>query len=290
MTVFDFTDFREFIRFRISQQLYSATGRKKTNLANIARDLGYSSPSLLSMVLNGKRMPSDELCEVIARKWELTLKEREYFRLLVQLDKKRKHGDDTTDTVTQIRNLTGLKTAAVFKDSEFTTVREWHYLVIKLLVETPSFQEDPAWISRVLRKKITPSQAYQALEKLEQIGILQRDPVTNKLRPANQRTETTANVPSAAIRSHHQQMLHRSLEALEDIPVEDRVFNSLSLNVDRARLPEVKSQIQDFVRNIMHQYSATNVDSVYQLNMQFFEHTNFQSTESSKVGELNEQK
>jgi uncharacterized protein (TIGR02147 family) len=273
MTVFDFSDFRGFLKYRVSKELYTSSGRKKSNLAQVAKSLGYASPSLLSMVMNGKRTPSDELCETLVRTWNLSLKEKEYFRLLVQLEKKRKNGSDPSETVEQIRRVAGRRAAFSFSENEFSAIREWHYLVIKQLVETPSFREDPVWISKALRRRITPTQAQQALTQLETLRLLERDPVSNALRVANAESETTHDIPSAAIREHHKQMMQAAMEALETRPVAERQFNSLTFNVDPRRLPEIRKHLLDFIRLLDTDFSNKESDSVFQLNLQFFEHT-----------------
>lgn len=273
MTVFEFSDFREFMKYRLSSELYSVGGHKKSNLSRVAKNLGYASPSVLSMVINGKRAPSEEFCDALVQSWNLSLKEREYFRLLVQLDRKKKLGHDTTDTVEQIRRMVGNKAIKVFKDSEFSLIREWHYNVIQLLVESPSFREDPIWISRILRRKITPSQAQQALDRMEQAGILVRDSETGRLVVSATHTETAQDVPSSAVQLHHKEMIHRGLEALDERAQAERFINSLAFHLDRERLPEIRERLLDFMRGINTEFAAKPTDSVYQLNIQFFEHT-----------------
>lgn len=286
MTVFEFTDFRAFIKYRFSLQLYNSIGRKKSNLSRITKNLGYSSPSLLSMVLNGKRLPSDELCEVLIRNWNLTLKEGEYFRLLVELERKRNQGQDTTETVQRISRVTPNRSIKIFKDSEFSAIREWYFHVIQLLVESPGFREDPHWISKTLRRKITPRQAELAIEKLEQLGLLERDPISKQLKVGSSFSETTHNIPSSAIRLHHKEMISRALEALEESPVAERTFNSLAFHVEPERLPAIRQRILDFTREINSEFAGKQTNSIYQLNIQFFEHT--ANLKPSLEGEKNE--
>lgn len=273
MTIFEFSNFREFIKFRVSQQLYNSKGRKKSNLVGVSKALGYNSPSLLSMVMNGKRLPSDGLCEAMARKWNLSLKEREYLRLLVQLDRKRGQGEDTAETVEMLRRVGGKRSAYVFNENEFSMIREWYYLVIKQMVETPSFNEDPAWISKVLRRKVTPAQCKNALEKMLEMNILERDAVTGRLKCVAGNTETSHEIPSSAIRIHHREMLNRAIEALEDRPVDERLFNSLTFTLDAKRLPEIRGHLLEFMRWLDAEFSSPSAESVFQVGLQLFEHT-----------------
>ena len=274
MNIFEFTDFREYMKFQFARRPYAqAGGVKKKSLVKLAKSLGYSSPSLISMVMNGKRAPSEDLCESLLDSWGLSLKEREYFRLLVSLDRKRRAGDDPAEIIERIRRLVGNRAVYVFPEQEFSLIREWHFLVIKLLVESPGFREDPDWISKMLRKRITPAQAAHALERLEEMGAIQRDPETQKLRPVSADTETTHDIPSSAIRIHQKGMINRALEAIDDRPVEERQFNTLTFHVDPVRLPEAKKHILEFMRWVHSEFANPGGDSIFQLNLQFFEHT-----------------
>ena len=272
MTIFDFSDFREFIKFRVTSQLYNSAGRKKTNLTQLAEKLGYASPSLLSMIIRGRRIPSPELTESLLKSWNLPLKEGEYFRLMIQVERNKKKGSDSTELLTRMARLAGKEATAV-QLLDFSVIRDWYYVVIRQMVEMPSFNEDPTWISKTLGRKITPSQAQQALEKLERLQLIERNPETQRLQPTARIAESTHDIPSSAIRAHQSAMIQRALEALEEKPIEERLFNTLTLNIDRARLPQFRQMLLDFMRSMNTEFSATNSDSVCQLNLQFFEHT-----------------
>ena len=273
MDALDFPDFRSYFQHQVRARLVDKQGRKWSSLARLARDLGYSSPSVLSMVLTGQRLPSDELCGNISRRWNLSLKEAEYLRLLVEAERKARRGEDPAEARERIRRLLGKRSVRHFNDDEFAMIREWHYTVIRQLAGSPSFLEDPAWISRALRKKVSPTQVQEALARMERMGVLTRDPATGRLRASGESTETTHEVPSVSIRIHHRHMIQRALEALDERPLAERLFNSLTMNVDPARLPELKERVREFLRQLDSEFSADGALHVYQLNLQFFEHT-----------------
>lgn len=272
MSIFEFSNYRDFLRHGVQTRLFAKNGRRKSNITQLARELGYASPSLLSMVLTGKRIPSEELCTALSRSWKLSLKESEYLRLLVELDRRKADGLDNADVIERIQKISKSKSVQHLKEHEFSHIREWHYLVIRQLVAAPDFREDPLWISRQLRKKISPAQAQLALHGMEALGILVRSP-EGRLRYPPKTIETSNGIPSASIRMHHRSMILRGLEALEERSVDERVFNSLTMNFDPARMPEIKSRLMDFIRTIEGEFAHENSPAVCQLNLQFFEHT-----------------
>jgi uncharacterized protein (TIGR02147 family) len=269
----DFDNLRDFLRFQVEKSLLSASGRKISNLETVARELGYKSPSILTMVLKGQRIPSDDMVEAMSSAWDLTSSDREFFRLLVQVERQKKKGRDPSQTTERLRQLSKNKNTFTFSLNQFNLIRDWFYQVVKILASTPGFVDDPLWISRKLRKKVSPTQAKKALELLQEIGMLHRDPLSGKLKVNADYTETQHDVPSEAIRTHHQGMLERATEALAEQPVEKRHFNSLTLTVDEQRVPEVKNRLLQFAREFNAEFETPQSDHVYQLNIQFFEHT-----------------
>jgi uncharacterized protein (TIGR02147 family) len=269
----DFDHLHDFLQYQIEKSLIGSTGRKVSNLETVARQLGYKSPSILSMVLKGQRIPSEEMIDAMSQAWNLNASDREFFRLLVQIERQKKKGKDPSDVTARLKKLSKNKGTFTFSLNQFNLIRDWYYHVIKELVATPGFVEDPLWISRKLRKKVSPAQAKKALEVLLEMGILYRDAETGRLRTNVEYTESTRGLPSEAIRTHNTGMIQRALEAIQEQPLEKRHFNSLTLTVDAKRLPEIKEKLTKVMREFYAEFESGQSDHVYQLNVQFFEHT-----------------
>jgi uncharacterized protein (TIGR02147 family) len=272
---FDFDNLKDLLKFQVEMSLLGTLGRKTSNLSKVAKKLGYRSPSTLTMLLKGQRIPTDEMVGAMVRSWKLGQAEREFLQLLVQVEREKKKGKDPTDTLERLKKLAAKKSANSFVVSlnQFSLVKDWYYLVVKQLVASPDFSEDPKWISKKLRRKITPQQVERALEVLQELKLIERDSVSGKLVASVGSTETTHDVPSEFIRMHHQGMLDRAKEALEEQSVQERHFNSLTVKVDAKRLPEIKEKILEFVRELNKEFETDNSNRVYQLNVHLFEHT-----------------
>lgn len=271
MKAFQFDHFKDFFEYQLKERSTDRNGRKKTTLHHLANKLGYNSPSSLSMIANGTRLPSQALLEALMDEWNINSSERERIRLKVEIEKRARKGRDSFKLLNKLNLMTPYHQIDLKK---YHLIRDWYVLVIKVLAGCPDFSEDPAVISQKLRKKISPSQAAKALELLLEAGLLVRDPNTNKVRLAVEDTETTHDIPSEAIVTHHKGMIARSLDALEEQKVSQRQFNSLSLQFDSADLPRAKQRILEFVKQFNQEFSSDISNQVYQLNIQFFEHSN----------------
>lgn len=271
MKAFQFEHFKDYFEYKLKEKSFDRHGRKRTTLHTLANKLGYNSPSSLSMIANGTRLPSQSLLEALMDEWNLPTSERERIRLKVEIEKRARKGKDSFKLLTKLNQLTPYHQVDLKK---YNLIRDWYVMVIKLLAGCPDFSEDPAVISQKLRKKISPSQAQKALELLLEAGMLVRDPETHKIRPAVEYTETSHDIPQEAIVEHHKGMIERALEALEEQKVSQRQINSMSLQFDSKDLPKAKQRILDFVKQFNEEFNSDDSNEVYQLNVQFFEHSN----------------
>ena len=271
MKAYDFDFFKDFFEFYLREKSINAQGRKTTTLHNLAKKLGYNSPSSLSMISSGERLPSQALLESLFNEWKISETERERIRLKVEIERKNRKGKSSSHLISQFNRLTPFHKIDL---KHYNLIRDWYVLVIKVMVSSPHFDEDPLSISLKLRKKVTPAQVKKALHTLVETGMLTRDPVTQKLIQVVDKTESSHDIPSDAIRENHKSMLQRAGEALEEQSVEQRHFNSLTLQFDPKDKEAAKKRILDFVTSFNDEFHAEKSDQVYQLNVQLFEHSN----------------
>ncbi len=266
----EFDSFKDFFEYNLKVTARNQSGKKVLTLQELAQMLGYNSASTLSMVANGTRLPSASLLEGLFQIWKTKPAERERIRLNVEIERREKKGKPVYGLAHQLNRLSSYHKIDL---TGFKLIRDWYVLVVKLLVGGSRFQEDPIWISRRLRKKVTPKEAAMALKLLEETGLIIRDQQTGKLRPGKTETETTHEITSESIRANHRGMISRALEAIEEQTVQGRQFNSLAVQFDRTKLPLAKERILGFVKSFNKEFGSETANEIYQLNVQFFEHT-----------------
>lgn len=278
ISIFDYTDYSDYLNSFVSESGKYSHG--PFNLSNWAKRLGYKSPSSLAMVLNKQRLPTWRMVASFSEDFRLSKNERRYFELLVDLERKKQSGEPVQDILMETHRLSGLKEYQQINFDQFVVVSEWHCYTIKRLVTNKNFIEDIDWIHRVLRRKVTKPKIKEAIESLLQVGLLKRDNL-GKLVDSNPQTHTGNQIPSSAIRSHHQGMMERAQEALEEQSVDNRFFQALTLNIKKSKdKEEAFEEIKQFINVFNKKYSDDNEgDSVYQLNVQFFEHTDLNRVE-----------
>lgn len=245
----------------------------KMTLEKLALALGYKSPSSLSMLATGQRLPSKELLEKLMTLWKLPAQQKKVLRLQLEIDKKNQKGKDTLKLLSDLKKADPQAHFTTLNMDVFESIKDWHYYAIQYFAGAPSFSEDPEELSRLLRRKVSPAKVKKALAHLEKIGTLKRNPITQKLERTLEATETTHDIPSAAIRHHHKGMIGLALDAIDEQSVENRSLSALTFRVDPKSIPEIKKRIFEFTKLICDSYANDSADILYQMNLQLFELT-----------------
>jgi uncharacterized protein (TIGR02147 family) len=199
--------------------------------------------------------------------------EQLYFVKLVELEKARRKGRDTEAIRARLREMNPRVDRPVeIPLSQFSLISQWYFYAIKQLVDTASFKEDCAFIRRRLRKKVSMVEIRTAMRVLRELGLVEKEPA-GRLRTTRKSVCTSSDVSSAGLKEHHRQMAMRGIEALDEQEMVNREFNALTLRVSPASLPKIKEALRHFVVQFDKRFEDLASENVFQLNIQFFEHT-----------------
>ena len=203
------------------------------------------SASHLSRVMNGKKSLSLEMIVRIAQELEIDL----------SLEKMPGPMAGTSRTV----------------DLEvFKVIADWYHFPILELTNTKGFKSDEKWIAKRLGMPLSILKA--ALDRLESLELIER--VDGKIRATGgDFLETTNDIPSGAIRKHHEQMLAKAAEALNADSPELREFQAMNLGFNPEDLGAAKEMIREFYKRFNKKFSRASGKEIYQMNLQFFKLT-----------------
>ncbi len=238
----------------------------KYSMRAFARDLDLS-PSRVSEILNRKKGISHETaCQIGS---SLGLSEAETYHLcdLVQLQHAR--SDQAREMARKRVNLAkGEKEFTQLDHDAFAIISDWYHYAIIELTTVDGFVDNEAWIAS--RLDITLTEARLAVERLLRLGLLVRESST--LVKTSRQLTTTNEVPSEAIRSFHRQILAKAEVALEQQPVGERDYSTITVATSKTKIAEAKRRIGKFRRSLLafleeHDSAA---DEVYCLALEFF--------------------
>lgn len=209
---------------------------------------GFTSPNFIKLVIDGERNLSDQAIFKVAHGLKLHGHELEYFKQLVAMNQ-------ATSDEDRVAHLSQLKAAMPHGRSReigadgVAYLSSWLYPVLRELVQTQGFREDPYWIARRLRGRVSQEQIREALDFLLSGGYVRRD-ACGRLEAADDVVLSTDEVKSLAVRSHHRCMLQEAVVAMETLPVEAREFGAMTVAIPTACIPELKERIKNFRKEI----------------------------------------
>lgn len=242
-------DFRSFLQETL-------VNRCKANPAYSLRAFAkqiHLEPSFLSKILSGKRRSTPSVIKKISNRLNLSPEETQKFLTpLTQLPE---------TTAPQYQNLAM---------DHFKMIADWYHYAILELISVKSFQSDAAWIAKKLGlKKIEVQAALERLERLEMICKNKRGEYVNT---SGNNTTVGNEFTAIAFRKLQKQILLQAIDALENVPLEERDQSSMTMSIDPALIPEAKARIKNFRRELCTFLQENNrpKKEVYQLSVSLF--------------------
>lgn len=269
--VFEFEDGQKFLNH--IQGAYPGY-KKPITLGQWARRLGFRSPRAIAMILKGQRQPTDSFVEKIASDLHMKLDEKRYWELLARKWRLQHKGLAVDSVDEELRSLQKLRFESAKIESDlYPLLLKWYTVVIRELVGTPDFHEEPAWIVKRLRGKISVQEADLAIRSLLQAKIIERKP-DGKLGYSVEDSVSTGNdIPSRLIREYHKDMLERAKESLDELGVLAREIRGVTIRMAPDKLEELKQMVRGFMEKVDVEFDGKSGDDIYQMNIQVFPHT-----------------
>jgi len=268
--VFDYDDFRLYVRAWIKQ-------RRSRSQRRLAEVLGLSS-SQLSQILNPSSRNPRRLgpghAVALVDKLELEGPARTYMLALIELGSAR---DDAAreDAAARVAALKAFEFGRSLSTPQYRLFSAWHHLAIHELACCAGFRPEPDWIASTLVPSITPGQAAESLELLEELGLLERDE-SGALHPRSgivvDNEGHRGDVQRRATRQLHHALLARAVSALDDFGPDERLMNGACFAVARDDLPHLRRRLLSCVQEALEigASGGDRRDAVFQVLVQLF--------------------
>lgn len=239
------------------------------SLGVFARELGLSSKSSISMLLNGQRHPSLESTQKLAQYFKFNAKESEFFKVLINLKKFDKNPELRVLMMERLKSLHPHKEFKLLDDESFSAVAGWYYYAIREMVTLEGFQEDEQWIHQQLTYKVSIKKIKSCINKLLKLDLLVRDE-TGRLQQAVGSVTTSDNISSEAIKRFHIESIAQSQAAVRKFSVKDRFLSAVTLSIKKENLDQAKQLIREFEDRLILLCQEEQGDMTIQLNTQLF--------------------
>lgn len=224
------------------------------------------NPAELSQVFKGKRNLSFSSAEKVTQALGFNADEAKYFLWALQKDKGQTFGFDLDSSDD--------RTKSNIAAESFAEVCEWYHFAILNLIDTKGFQWSSQYVSKALGLSL--SEAGLAMRDLQKAGLIKLEKKSAKV--TKSKVEIASPLPSNSIRRYHRQMIQKSLEALDSVPLDLREYQSIGLALDDADLKSLKKEIDQFTDRVIAKYHKYTAKNIYQVQVCAFPLTkNFKS-------------
>lgn len=222
-------------------------------------------PGFLSHLLNQKRKLSVARAIEIAPSLKLSSSEKSVFINLVRLEAART--EDLKNNI--LKDLS--KNLLINKIKEldlqvFSAISNWYHHAILELTFKDDFVLNPKSVSKTLG--IAEVEAKMAIERLINLKLIKLD--NKKYIKADGHLNPTAQVISGAQRQRHKQILTKASEALDSQSIDQREFQSITMCIDPALIPEAKKRIQEFAWDLCNHLESKKRKEIYEMSIQLF--------------------
>lgn len=204
------------------------------------------APTPLSEIIAGKRDISLKIADRIVNALKLDHSEKHLFlksvaeakqaRGTLRIDARLKEILKDRSARYQERSLIG--------PEDFQVITDWYHLAIIEMTRLDDFRLDAQWIAE--RLSVQPALIQTALERLIRLGILCLE--NSRLVTKSLHYETSdKKKTSLAHRTHQKQLLEKSIQSVDKIPIEQRVHASICFAIDPSKIAEARMLCEELL-------------------------------------------
>ena len=260
----EYVDYRQYMRDYYEE-------RKRVSYFSwreFAKIAGFSSSGYLKLVCDGKTRLSRIGAAKVAGAMELSGFGSQYFCLLVEYcaaaDEKIR-----LDIYSRMRTLMEENGVRTLGSEAFDYFKSWVNPVVRELAPIMPGAK-PSEIARMCVPEVTAGDVRNALTLMVQAGLLQSKPDGSYVQ-TNRGLSGDPQLVSGAVQAMQKQLTMLAVDALDNVPREDRNISGLTFGVDEKTLWHLSEEVDHFRQKVKEILSKVeNYDRVYRLNLQLF--------------------
>ena len=265
-SVYNYSDYRDFIRARISESPRNGRGVKSALSSFVGCQTTY-----LSKVLSGKADFNAEQAEAVSRFFKLTRVEKKFFISLVffcragTAESKSFFEEEIIELKQHSLNLKKrLDVKDGLKEKEQQQYySNWLYAVVHVMSSLPTITS-AEHISKAL--SINLSRILKALDFLQSVGLVELK--KGRLEIGNSRLHLPSDSP--LIFQHHKNWRIQAMHAV-DHAIKDNLHYSSVVTLSKKDAYKVKNTLIESIQSVKHQVrNSTPEEECYAFNIDFF--------------------
>lgn len=263
--VFAYFDSRRFLR-DAQQEIKSR--RKAFTLEFLATQVGLKSKGHVSLILSGEKNIPDEKISLFAKALELDERESVFFSHLVKFNQAATHRERKQHLDRMVAQMRIADRKLVPR--QYALCETWWHPVVHEVLRIKDVKDDWAGLGLALRPAITPEQAKESVQLLEEIGLVKKDP-NGFWKPTDVVVTFGEGWKSVAVREFQRNSIEMAQGAIDRFPVAERDISMVTISVGKESFDELKERLSLFRREALAlARNDRNPDRVCHLNLSLF--------------------
>lgn len=237
--IYRYFEFDEFLRDWFD---FLKSGQSLFSLRELAKKAKIST-GYLPMVLSGKRKLTNNMLNKIIPHLELTTEEEIHFELLVQL-KNAENQEAKMRYLSLMEQNSNYKKYNKHESETYRYLTHWYYVAIREMTALQDFQDDPQWISKKLKDKVSKEEIVKALKFLidKRFIIKGKD---GKYLPPDKNIECYGGVFKLALTEFHKEMFEMGVKSISNTHRDNRNIKGHTFAIPKDKIANAKKIIDD---------------------------------------------
>lgn len=245
--------------------------RKRTSAFSwreFAKIAGFTSPSYLKLVCEGKSGLSQMGVERAASAMGLVGFELVYFRAMVLFCQAKKD-EDKKKAYAEMLEIAKAHKVRILDAETFKFYESWKYPVIRELAAMMPGAK-PLALAKMCHHEISGMEVRDVLHDLVKMGLLKKTG-EDVYEQVEKSLEGSAEALPVAIRSMHRDMAQFAENAIDDFGVNERNITGITMGLGQESYQRVLQVLAECRRQIVDVVSSSeDAEQVYRLNLQLF--------------------
>jgi uncharacterized protein (TIGR02147 family) len=260
--IVEYSDFRKYMRdFYEDRKLRSAFSWRE-----FSKNAGFSSPSYMKVVCDGKSKLSRIGVERTGAAMGLSGFEMDYFRAMVQFGQAETE-EKKTEAYKKMIAIAKTYKVRTLEGELFQYYDTWRNPVLRELAPIMP-GATPGEMAKMCYPEISAAEVRDSLDFLTKSGLLKK--VDGNFEQSETSVKGTTDATRLALRGMHREMSKLATPAL-DLPKEVRNFSGVTMGLSRESYRKIEGVLDECRRQIIDiAAEEKNIEQVYRLNLQLF--------------------
>jgi len=269
MTIFDYSDYRQFLKDFILEKKRENTS---FSFRYVAHRLGCNA-GFFNRIIKGERNLTPDYLIKLHAVLKLKVKEKQYFELLVGYNQAKKQ----LEREKYFEQLAAFKNSKIRRidESQFSLYSQWYNIALRELLNIiPCYDITELTVKRIaayLHPSVKTTELQKSMKHLFDLGIIKKGP-SGRLTLSDKLITTGTEIPLVIVQKILRQFFKLGNESLDRIEKARRVCSTVTVSVSETGYEKIKARLEQCRKEIMEIARDDNesLDRVYHMNMQLF--------------------